>query len=310
MKYLKIVLFCLVLVGLYFFLKLTDWDRIFALIRSIGWKSLWLLFFTFLSGVFGSIGWHYCILRDRSKVTFIDLFLIRHLGETIGVLNPTGIVAGDGMKVNLLSERGVDTEASLASIIVSRTLTMLSHFGVFIGAAILIDFGFSLRVIAAFLVFFLVVYLIAKAFRHVLNRLLTDPDSRIGKLWVTIKAQIRILMNFDRRAMLIAFLFFAVHWVMGGAEFLLILRFLGVHINLAEAVLIDSGVGFFKAVGILVPGQLGIEEYGNKYMLETVGVENQEVWVTASILRRARQVFWILFGIGVYLVHSGRAVRA
>jgi glycosyltransferase 2 family protein len=301
MKYLKIGLIILVAVGLYFFLRLTDWAKIIETLQAIGWKSLWLLFFTFLSAVFGAVGWHFCITGDRSRVTFLDLFFIRHIGETIGLLNPTGIVAGDGVKANLLTEKGVDASTSLTSIFVSRALTMLSHFGVFIGSAILIDFAFSLKVIAVFVLVFLVVYLLAKLFKNILNRALTNTENGAGKAWQTVKQQLRILAGFDRRALALAFFFLALHWVMGGTEFLLILRFMGVHINLAEAVLIDSGVGFFKAAGIVVPGQLGIEEYGNKFMLETVGVQNQEVWVAASIMRRARQVFWILFGVVVYV---------
>jgi hypothetical protein len=33
-----------------------------------------------------------------------------------------------------------------------------------------------------------------------------------------------------------------------------------------------------------------------------IGVPAQEIWVTASVLRRARQLFWIAVAIGIYFV--------
>jgi glycosyltransferase 2 family protein len=135
---------------------------------------------------------------------------------------------------------------------------------------------------------------------------LAEKEGKIKDVWVKIKEQVRILASFNKKSLAMAFLFLFIHWVMGGTEFMMILRFMGVHINIFEACLIDSGVGFFKALGILIPGQLGVEEYGNKFMLNTVGVQNQEVWVTASILRRSRQIFWILFGVVVYFWRYGK----
>ena len=55
-------------------------------------------------------------------------------------------------------------------------------------------------------------------------------------------------------------------------------------------------------MGAIVPGQLGVEEYANKIMLETVGIVNNEVWVVVSILRRARQLFWVVIAGIFYLI--------
>jgi hypothetical protein len=76
---------------------------------------------------------------------------------------------------------------------------------------------------------------------------------------------------------------------------------LDINVNIIQAILVDMGVVFFKAAGAFVPGQIGFEEYGNKVMLAAIGVVGAEIWITASILRRTRQLFWIFFGLLVYL---------
>jgi len=58
----------------------------------------------------------------------------------------------------------------------------------------------------------------------------------------------------------------------------------------------------FKAIWAFVPGQIGIEEYASKMMLEFVNVPGSGVWITVSILRRARQIFWIGAGFIAFLV--------
>lgn len=62
------------------------------------------------------------------------------------------------------------------------------------------------------------------------------------------------------------------------------------------------GVILFKSAGAFVPAQIGVEEYGNKIMLAAIGLPETEIWVSASILRRARQLFWIFLGLTIYFV--------
>ena len=64
------------------------------------------------------------------------------------------------------------------------------------------------------------------------------------------------------------------------------------------------GVILFKTIGSVVPGQLGIEEYGNKVMLDAIGIKSNEVWLVVSLMRRARQLFWVLVAGIFWLVTS------
>lgn len=60
----------------------------------------------------------------------------------------------------------------------------------------------------------------------------------------------------------------------------------------------------FRSAGFFIPGQLGLEEFGNKLMFSLVNIPGSETWVTASLVRRGRQIFWILAGFMIYLFLS------
>jgi hypothetical protein len=79
----------------------------------------------------------------------------------------------------------------------------------------------------------------------------------------------------------------------GALEFFIVLRMLSVPVVFPDAVAVEMGVIFFKTVGAVVPGQLGIEEYGNKVMLDTIGVHGNEIWLVITLMRRSRQLFWL-----------------
>ena len=54
------------------------------------------------------------------------------------------------------------------------------------------------------------------------------------------------------------------------------------------------GVSLFKTIGMIVPAQIGVEEYGNKVMLDVIGVVSNEIWLVVTLMRRGRQLFWLL----------------
>jgi len=94
-----------------------------------------------------------------------------------------------------------------------------------------------------------------------------------------------------------AFIYSALHWCVGALEFYLIFWFLDVPIAYEHALFIELGVMIFKSLGSFVPGQIGVEEYGNLFMLNLLSYESAELWLAISLLRRGRQVFWLLISV-------------
>jgi len=88
---------------------------------------------------------------------------------------------------------------------------------------------------------------------------------------------------------------------MGAVEIYVLLYFLNIKITLLGAILVEVGITCIKSMGAFIPGQIGVEEYGNKLMLGLIGISTGSVWVTISILRRTRQVIWLMIG-GVFFL--------
>src|SRR5690606_12084953 len=65
-------------------------------------------------------------------VSIPRLFLIRHVGETVGLLNPTSIVGGDAVKAILLGAHGIEKKKVVASVLLNRIILIVSQLSLFI----------------------------------------------------------------------------------------------------------------------------------------------------------------------------------
>ena len=289
---LTIILTICILVSLAFFLQATDLKVVVNLVGTIGNKFFLLLLITFIAYLFGTISWQYALGTYSNAVSTSRLFLIRHLGETVGMFNPASVIGGDAIKAVMLRKYDIPANKIASSLLLSRAIMVVTQI-VLCGATALMlviqNPSFNLDTFHTIKKSGLYLSLLTKwkIFRGKLSGVLNELPSIVRE---------------NKRMLRYACLFAALHWVVGGLEFYFILKFLGLKVSILQALIVDLGVVLFKAAGAVIPGQLGVEEYGNKIMLMAIGLPSEEVWVTASILRRGRQLFWIAFGIGVYLI--------
>jgi len=316
--YLKIALTLMVLVFLGFFIRATDWQGVLRSVQQVGFNFVFLMFITFVSAWLSVVAWRYCLPKEADKVSGWKLFWVRQIGENVAILNPASVIGGEAMKIYMLRELGVNKRQALHSILLSRALTIISQILMLLIAGIaflsITVHDFSSPKIYWWLLLLIPVAVIGvvflfrvPAFRNTVKAFF----QRIGLLHRYIEARIFVaeiwleLRSFyreNRRAMLLSFLASCLHWIVGSLEFYYILLFLGVKTTVAKALLVDMGVIVFKSAGAFIPGQIGIEEYGNKVMLGIIGIAGGTIWITVSILRRARQLAWILLSLLVYFL--------
>lgn len=325
MKYIKGLIGFLLILSLLLFIRNTDFSKVAASVQKIGFNFMVVFSTTIAAYFFGTIGWRYCLGQDGAKIGVWRLFIIRHVGETVGVINPTSIVGGDALKVFMLKTEGIEQKAVLTSVLVSRLVMVISQLFLFLMALVLV-FATSGRdalpapvsvSTPAYAPPFLIVGVIAigVALCFAWWRLRYGRSSATTVRTITqglqnVKralAEARAFCVVNKRSVALSFLFFSVHWIFGSLEFYFILRFLGFQSSVIEGLFIDMGVVFFKAAGAFIPGQVGIEEYGNKVMLAITGIVAAEIWITASLLRRARQAIWLLVGLGAYALIRQRS---
>ena len=307
----KIALLLIVLVFIGQFLWQTDFELIGDYLKRMPYTYIGILILSFLAYFTATLSWKLCLGRERSKVNIGNLFMMRHVGEMLSVFNPASVVAGETLKVHYLKKIGVDSQISVSSILMTRILIILSAFLLMLISVlylIVITFGTGKILVFVMLGAFILGvfgYFLARYLLHsklYLSRSFKALQKRLGKKFITdelcvsveeVNRTAHIFYNSNRWQFYQASMLSILHWILGAAEFYLILKVLGFDISLLNAIAIEMGVILFKTLGAIVPGQVGVEEYGNKIMLGVVGIASYEVWLVVSLMRRARQLFWV-----------------
>ena len=320
-KAIKIILLLLVLAFVGQFIRQTNFQEIGSYLRQMPYTFLGILGLSFFAYLSATIAWRLCLGEDSTKASLGQLFMMRHVGEMLSVFNPTSVVAGETLKVHYLSKQGVRSENGISSILMSRILIILS--------AILLMLLSALYLIVKIygpdrnLIFITLAAITIGGFGYLLARFLLHSrlyfarsikklQDRFGDKYITdnlclsienINRTSYIFYKHNKHKFTIAFVLSILHWIFGAAEFYVILKTLGFDSTLLNALAIEMGVILFKTIGAVVPGQVGVEEYANKIMLGMIGIASNEVWLIVSIMRRARQLFWVgLAGIFYWIM--------
>ncbi|MFS0489819.1 lysylphosphatidylglycerol synthase domain-containing protein [Leadbetterella byssophila] len=306
MKILRWGLIISVIISLGLFLKATDFQEVFEILKKIGAKAFIILLSTCAAYLLGTWGWKYCLGENANTLSFGRLFVLRHVGETLALFNPTSILAGDWLKSHGLQKAGINPEVANNSVILSRILMILTQMFLLICALSWMYLGGNLEekwrlgvgILLGILLITLTVLLIL---------LFKDVDeSSSYKWWTTLKSYKNALRNYVLqypKYSILAALFLMLHWIAGSLEMYFILSYLGYDLSVFHGLLMDMGVILIKSIGAFIPGQLGLEEIANKTVILLIGISSASLWVSVSILKRSRQMFWSAIGGILYLLY-------
>ncbi|PRD44576.1 lysylphosphatidylglycerol synthase transmembrane domain-containing protein [Sphingobacterium haloxyli] len=314
-KGLRILLLVCIVLPIVIFITQIDFIAVFQELMKIGSKFIIILLITFIAYLFGTIAWWVCLGPQRNELSLWELFGVRQIGETVGLYNPSSVVGGDMLKTEMLKSYLISDDNAAASVVISRVTAVLSQLCLFILSLcwLLVTSSDQLPIFWLYAVLVAVTLSLALKilFFYLLNKKRirnVEMGDRTG-LWKRIRSTISNLVHetqyfFQHKRSLFwwSYFFFFLHWVVGSMEFYFILRFLGFDVWLMQGVLLDMGVIAIKSIGAFVPGQIGVEEIGNKVVLAAIGIQAATVWITVSILRRARQLCWILIGAVWYIL--------
>ncbi|TDS17472.1 lysylphosphatidylglycerol synthase transmembrane domain-containing protein [Sphingobacterium paludis] len=311
-KWLKPLFVAAILVPLTIFILQTDFNRVWQELYKIGFRFFYLLLCTGIAYFLATFSWWICLGGERKKISLMQLFVVRQVGETVGLYNPSSVVGGDLLKDELLRPYAIARTQSASSIVVSRITIVLSQLLLFTFAAawlVLYSANAMPLYLEQFIGLLVITLLVLKcAFFYLLHKTLKiDTDDAERSFSRRIYRQIRKLVYQSQhfyqqqpKAFWVSYFFSLLHWVVGSLEFFFILLFLGYDIQIMHGVLLDMGVIIVKSLGAFVPGQIGVEELGNKLVLGVIGIEATSIWLAVSILRRSRQLFWLLIGVICY----------
>ncbi len=313
-KWIKYVFAVIALSLLVFFVRQVDLEEVFKSLEQVGWKFLYILLVTYTAYFMATVAWALCIDRPSTDIPLFRLFNYRLVGETLALINPTNIIAGEASKVYMLEQLGIEKEAGLVSIMLSRILIILSSLLLLILAMIFYfqeflanseQFFIQIGLIVFFLglvmgaIFILVSprLFMYRLYNHICRMIPFKSLVRNRGTLKSLNRELSIYYQKNRLKLTGALLLSMGHWMMGALEFYVILHILGFPITLMAALMIEMGVIMVKSAASFIPAQVGVEEYGNKLMLDFVGLKLPGLWLTVSVLRRARQLFWIVLGV-------------
>ena len=312
-----LLVFVLILVGR--FISNVDFRQLGNYLKQMPGMFVGVLAASLLAYASSTVAWKLMLGEESKKIGFLNLFMIKHVGEILTTFNPTGIIAGEGIKTVYLHKRGVDTSYSLSSIAMIRILLLIS--GVFLALIsvvylLVVKAGDSSNllniiitvVLIAVLIYFFMVYLLnpklsfGKTVEYISKKknwsFLTDKV--ISSVYNINKISSDFFVA-NKVRFIISFLLCSLHWIFLAVEFYIVFKILGLNVAMIDAIAVQMGVIFFITLGAFIPGQIGVEEYGNKVMLAAIGIKSNEVWFVATLMRRARLVFWLLVA-GIFML--------
>ena len=122
----KYIIFSIAAIFLFLFIREIDINELSYHYDLIGFRFFGILAISTLAYTMATVGWLYCMNTGSLFRQFKLFFMVRLLGETVGILNPTGIVGGDAFKAYLLKDKAIALDNIIPSVITSRALLWVS----------------------------------------------------------------------------------------------------------------------------------------------------------------------------------------
>jgi hypothetical protein len=103
-------------------------------------------------------------------------------------------------------------------------------------------------------------------------------------------------------------LLFLAGWCLETVETYLILRFLGVHIDIRAVAGFEALVALLRHVFFIMPAGLGVQDLGYVTVLRALGVSDAlSTGASFVLLKRSKELLWIAVGYALLVLHRQRA---
>ncbi len=321
MNYLKLgfLSFGLLLFGLVVRdLDLLDVARQVAQVGASGILAVVLLYaVTFGADV---AGWQLTLSNVPLDLRWLGrLYGVRMLGEAFNNVTPFAAMGGEPVKAYILKAHyGIGYRDSGVSLILAKTVILLALvLFLTIGFWMLAPtdglhashktiawigyLGLGLGIVLFYLIqrfraaSWLGRYLGASALALRLSKILSvihEVDDRLARFYTE-----------QRGRFAGAFLLALANWLLGVTEVYLVMWLLGHPISFTDAWIIESLAQLVRAGTPFIPGSLGAQE-GTLTLACAAITGNPGVGLALSFVRRARELIWVLGGLGLWWTYS------
>jgi putative membrane protein len=297
-----------------------DGTEIFRTILGAGWGIVAVVAIHPWQTLLAGMAWR-AVVPPPERVGRLESGLLRWIREAVNALLPVAQIGGEVVGARLMAMRGVALNAAVASTAVDLTAEMATQV-VFtlIGVGLLIlgpyDPAVARWVGGATAVALLVVGAFVLAQRGWLFRWLERFLLRLAEQprWSALGDvaglhELVVGLYRQPRRLWAAGFHHLVSWLIGGLEVMVALRVVGVDVDFAKGLLIESIGQAMRTVGFAIPGSLGVQEGGYMLICGLVGVGPQSA-IELSLLKRVREVVLGVPGLlAWHVIESRRLAR-
>ena len=268
-----------------------------------------------------ALGWQLTLGEYARRVGFGRLFAIRMAGEAVNVTTPAAYVGGEPLKAYLLKRYEVPMVEGLASVVTAKTAMTIAQV-MFILVGVLLAFWligtsedyllatiFSVGLLVFGMVLFVSVqrYGLAMGFLRLMELCrirLKFLEKRRPQL-IELDQTIRHFYTSHRRTFYFALATFFIAWLTETLEVYAILYYLGKDVDVLSSISIAALTILIKGGTFFIPGSLGAQEGGYVLLLLSYGYTDV-TGITFALVRRLREILWILVGLLCLVFLKGR----
>ncbi len=318
MKILKWILLALGVWALGGMVQSVGWTTLLSNIASLRWNLLWLFAVYPFVFAFNTWGWTYAFPNPLpKKISFVDIFIIRIIGETLNNVIPVGAsLGGEPVKAELLKKRhGVPRSQTYASLLIVHTTFWLSLNGFLASALVFTYQRIPLTSILwkGVLLFFVVlgiggVLLVWLLLRGIFKKIaaLAKNFKSWKNYWeeknekfMKLDEDIRKFYTDSPRRLVLSTLFNFASWGAGVFEVLIFAKLLGMNVHWTEAWLLEALIQSLRIVTFFIPSSVGAQEGGILFIFSQMGYA-APLALTFAILRRLREILWNAIGLALW----------
>jgi len=307
------------------FVKRAGPAEIAQMMARLGWAAPLVLLPYALVYVLDTLGWFIAFGKYATqRLPYTTLFRVRWAGESVNYVVPSAYIGGEAVKAWLLHKRGVSGLTGGTSVVASKTCQTLAQV-IFIALGALLALphlapgsgartGVWIISVAAWGVVGLLFVVQRIGLFTAVTALARRLPVKVGVL-ETHRDQLRELdrqiygfYHGDPLRFFGSTLAYLTGWIADSLEIMLVCWLFGEPVAWSEAVAIEAFIGVAKALGMFVPGALGVQESGVALLFQLFGL-SPAMGAAYALIRRGREVVFAVAG-GFILSAEGPSWRS
>ena len=286
----------------------------------VGWSGFVLyLAASFVVYFLDTLGWRLTFVEGQRDTPLMRLFCFRMAGEAVNKVTPLASMGGEPLKGYLLARDGATLHDGIASVAIAKNVMTLAQIA-FVWVAVALAWGripgqeklllgltaFPSLIFAAMMVTAVLDLQLRRRKRAGIVEVEVEKPSRKQQV-VALWTRVADFFWAHPRAFTLSLVVFFAGWAAGALEVLVGAWVLGFSISPTDALVLEGLLASINMATFFIPANAGSQEGGFAFLAPLLGLTTAN-GVALAVLRRCRDVVWVLFGLAYLAITEGRVL--